>query len=692
MIFKKLLVIIFSLVFVFINVSPVLAAGLFYNKVISSGMFHTLYKEGEELYAWGDNSVGQLGDGTLISRLMPVIVPFNKGSILSVSAGMGFSLVLTSDGKLWKFGLTLDPSNLYQKAPVQTLDNVQDISSNTDFALALKNDGTVWAWGINGSGQLGNGNTEQQLFFTQVSDLSGITQISAGADHSLALDQDGNVWAWGNNAYGQLGTEDNINRSIPIKLTKIANIKKISAGYGYSLALDASGKAYAWGKNDVGQLGVGDNTFKDKNKPQLVDQRNSYSGINAGTVNSFAYDSFSNVIYAWGDNSTNLINNNADSKRHYDSPYKWDVPSYNTLDISVGYGNIFYRQTTGRTIEIKALGYNYSGQLGDGTMIHSYSFSEVLLDQNKVAVHRLGGKNRLETATRISQSGWPYGVATSVILARADSFPDALSGTPLAYATAAPILLTDKTYLSAEAASEIKRIEPTTIYLLGGESAISKDISNKLEDEGHNVVRLGGNNRYETSKRIAEFMDSNNMIDGEQAVICNGLNYPDALSASSAAAYQKMPILLTAPDKLSDAVQTAIQKLGVKKTYVIGGTSVISDAIKQELPGAVRYGGSNRYDTSLEVAKNMGMDTGTVFFASGNNFPDALAGSALASFTNSPVVLIGNNPPDQKKYQSIINQKTRNVYILGGESAISDDLLFKMENKYFPTIGIYYEI
>ncbi|UWG96547.1 cell wall-binding repeat-containing protein [Dehalobacter sp. DCM] len=702
---KAMAIILLSFLLIFGNVTSAPALALALNPaqgMVSPGVLHTLYVNNRQLYAWGDNTFGELGDGSRITRLMPVKIPFDKGVISSVSAGLGFSLILTTDGKLWFFGLTMSPDNPYQTTPVEVLDSVKAISAGTDFALALKDDGTVWAWGNNTRGQLGDGSSEQRLSYIQVPNLTGITQISAGADHSMALDQNGKVWTWGANTYGQLGTGDSTDRNTPFQVTQLSNIKQVSAGYEYSLTLNTSGKAYAWGKNDVGQLGVGKNTYQPEKTPVPVCLNNdTLLSIEAGSSNSFAKD-YANDLCAWGDNRTYLIRdaNHDYYKDYFDYPVEIYVPYEDS--VAAGFNNAFVVTSFG----LVAHGSNFTGQLGDGTMLYSYSFYDVLLDQNISAAHRLGGNNRFETAVKISNSGWPYGLlpsmlpdigfpdgyGTSVVLARADSFPDALSGTPLAAGLAAPILLTNKNTLSPETAAEIERLGPKTIYLLGGEGAISKNISNQLKNDGYTVIRLGGTDRFDTSYKIAQYLYDHKLTSGEKAVVCNGLNYPDALSVSSAAGYQRMPILLTMPNKLSPPAQTAITELGVKKTFVIGGTGVVSDGILLQLPDAVRYGGADRYDTSLQVAKNMGMDTGTVFLASGKNFPDALAGSVLAAFTNSPVILVGNNPPNLEKYNTILNQLTRNIYVLGGDSVINDDLLFSMEDKYFAYIDVYYEI
>lgn len=94
------------------------------------------------------------------------------------------------------------------------------------------------------------------------------------------------------------------------------------------------------------------------------------------------------------------------------------------------------------------------------------------------------------------------------------------------------------------------------------------------------------------------------------------------------------------------------------------------------LPNAVRYGGTDRYATALLIAQNMAPDTATLFFAYGGNFPDALAGSVLASYTNSPIILVDKHLPEGfNTFLEKVPQTVKNVYVLGGSSVISDSLV-----------------
>ncbi|RLF26187.1 MAG: hypothetical protein DRN14_07270 [Thermoplasmata archaeon] len=202
--------------------------------------------------------------------------------IVSVSAGMEFSLAITDEGRVFAWGSnscgqlgdgTFDDHHLPQLVRLSGgeayFDGVVMVSAGGEFALALKSDGTVWAWGRNDYGQLGTGDTTARTFPAQVRDssgsgyLSGIVAISAGANHSLALDSSGTVWAWGANWEGGLGIGSADHNPHPLLVRVkdstgagvLSAVAQIVAGASFSLALDSAGFVWAWGSNYNGQLG-----------------------------------------------------------------------------------------------------------------------------------------------------------------------------------------------------------------------------------------------------------------------------------------------------------------------------------------------------------------------------------------------------------------------------------------------------
>ncbi|WP_251862258.1 cell wall-binding repeat-containing protein [Clostridium sp. Marseille-Q2269] len=109
-----------------------------------------------------------------------------------------------------------------------------------------------------------------------------------------------------------------------------------------------------------------------------------------------------------------------------------------------------------------------------------------------------------------------------------------------------------------------------------------------------NVVRLAGNDRYDTCNKVA-----NDIGKKDGFIVVNGNNFPDALSASTAASSLGVPILLTDRDKMPNYEVTNFPK---NKIFIIGGSSVVSDKIKNQF-NAIRVGGKDRYDTNLEVLR-----------------------------------------------------------------------------------------
>ncbi len=253
---------------------------------------------------------------------------------------------------------------------------------------------------------------------------------------------------------------------------------------------------------------------------------------------------------------------------------------------------------------------------------------------------RLAGADRYQTAIKISQGGWES--ANTVVLARGDDFPDALAGAVLANSAKAkgPLLLTDSNTLQPEVLTEIQRLNAQKVYILGGTGAVSDTVKKALEDNGRTVQRLEGADRYETAAAIAREAVSNS----PQVFLAYGESFADALSISSYAAAQGMPLLLTDNKKVPQVTLDALHSLGVKAITLIGGTGVIGSEVKTQLEGlgytVDRRAGDDRYLTNLDVLNNLNFNTSNVFVATGLDFPDALAGAVLAAKNNNPIILV----------------------------------------------------
>lgn len=292
---------------------------------------------------------------------------------------------------------------------------------------------------------------------------------------------------------------------------------------------------------------------------------------------------------------------------------------------------------------------------------------------------RIAGDNRYETAVDISQQGFATeGSAESVVLARSDDYADALAGAPLADHVGGPLLLTPSSVLQNDTAAEIDRVlaEDGTVYVLGGESAISNDVVEQLEELDYTVERIGGDNRYETSVNVATEIG-----DGDGPVLLTtGWNYPDALAAGAAAAHQDGVVLLTADNVVPNEVRTHLGGRVGADIYAVGGPGARAAAASEI--EATSIIGTDRYDTAVRVASEFFHD-GTsapdgAVLATGWEFADALAGGAWSGSNGRPVLLTAQNvlPDVTANYVSARSngEELFTVSVLGGQSAVSGNV------------------
>jgi putative cell wall-binding protein/PKD repeat protein len=273
---------------------------------------------------------------------------------------------------------------------------------------------------------------------------------------------------------------------------------------------------------------------------------------------------------------------------------------------------------------------------------------------------RVGGPSRVATAIALSQERFTAcpgtagsALAETVVLARADQYPDALAGGPLAAAQGAPVLLTGSDTLAPETAAEIERLGARRVVLLGGVSALSNVVADDLRGRGVTVERIAGNDRFDTARLIAAVLPPS-----EQAYVVEGANsdpdrgWPDAVSASWLAARQGVPILLTNRVALPATTRRALMERQVARATVVGGVAAVSEeafvSVSQVVPSAERVAGETRYETSRMLADRAGpLEGATVFLATGTAFPDALAAGPSVAGRAGVLLLLHGDSLDQ---------------------------------------------
>lgn len=300
-------------------------------------------------------------------------------------------------------------------------------------------------------------------------------------------------------------------------------------------------------------------------------------------------------------------------------------------------------------------------------------------EASNVNVKRLSGTDRYSTSIAISKEGWTN--SDYAILTSGENYPDALSAAPLAKKYNCPIILTSKYSLNDDILAELKRLSVKEVFILGGSGVLSNNIDSQLSSINIKVTRIAGGDRYETSSKIAE-----NLGTYDEIFIASGEDFADALSAAPIASIKNIPILLSPKDNLSKNTTNFINGKIIYKSYVVGDTNSLSANILNSLANfnGERIDGADKYDRNINVINKFKdqINFNTIFIASGNDFPDSLSGCALASKTNSPVILINNNNID--KVKNLIKDKDiKNIVILGGEGAV----LNSVKDELFKTIA-----
>lgn len=283
---------------------------------------------------------------------------------------------------------------------------------------------------------------------------------------------------------------------------------------------------------------------------------------------------------------------------------------------------------------------------------------------------RLSGSSRYDTAVKISQEGWA--TSKTVVLARGDSFPDALAGVPLAYKENAPILLTGQNNLVADTKKEINRLKAEQVIILGGTAAISQNVENELKSVGLTVKRIAGSGRFDTARKIAIEIGGS----PSTAVIAYGYNFPDALSAASYAAQKGYPILLTDQKQLPQPTKEYVDK--IQKTIVVGGEGVVGNEVLTQLNNPTRIGGSSRFDTAAKMITTLGMSTEEIYIGNGYGYADALTGSVLAAKRNAPLLLVEKDKLPKETKSIFTNYHVKDFTVLGGDVVVNDEVIFEL--------------
>lgn len=390
----------------------VVSTGVRAQSAIAGGELHSsVVNETGQAWGWGNNLYGQLGGGLSPHRYGAVdAVLARVDRVVHLAAGSSHTVAVDDSGDLWAWGDNSwgqlgDGTREPRQGPVQVKgpEGVIAISAGYVHTLAVDGAGVVWSWGNGMYGQLGVPARSESLVPHRVLLPRRAVRVAAGWFFSIALDDEGHLWVWGHNSRGQLGLGDFENRDSPVLGPIVSEVAEIAAGHLHAVAI-SSGQAWAWGGNDYGQLGnqtvpVSEHRItssEGRTAEALVDdlkvlaggsrppdptehrRRNSVptptrvaglpsvSSIAAAADASFALSDVGDV-WAWGDNLYGQLGNG--NYLSSGSPTRTlGLPPVSA--IGAGHAHALAISTTG---EVWTWGFGHYGQLGDGATVRRRS-------------------------------------------------------------------------------------------------------------------------------------------------------------------------------------------------------------------------------------------------------------------------------------------------------------------------------
>jgi putative cell wall-binding protein len=313
--------------------------------------------------------------------------------------------------------------------------------------------------------------------------------------------------------------------------------------------------------------------------------------------------------------------------------------------------------------------------IGDGASIN---LGNQALELRELDSTRVAGADRFATAVAVSQRAFPVvGAGVDVVVVNGNSFADALSAGPLANDLNGSLLLVTGTTIPEVTRAEIDRLNPTSIWIVGGTGVVSSAIEEQLRPYAANpdfIYRLAGADRYATSRAVVQQIGPgiNNLM------IATGRNFPDALSAVPATnAFGRGALLLVDGTRtsLDDATRTLLNARTSADFWVVGGTGAVSAPLVadiQTIAPVVRLSGADRYATSQAVAFQFFVQADEAYLANGSGFADALAAGPAAADAGAPVYLTRQTCIPTVIYDDILAVFANRIILVGGTGVLTN--------------------
>lgn len=327
-----------------------------------------------QLWLWGRNSNGQIGDNTTADKSSPIqTIAFGNNWVLSsYSSSLLTKSAIKTDGTLWLWGANFfgqlgDNTDTDKSSPIQTIsagNNWMQVSNGSDYyTAAIKADGTLWLWGDNSFGNLGDNSTVRKSSPIQVcGGGNNWSQVYCGYGlNTAAIKTDGTLWLWGRNFLGQIGDNSTTRRSSPVQIYGGGNSwSQVSCGDSHAAAIKTDGTLWSWGYNGYGQLG-NNSTIWTSSPIQTIAGGTTWSAVSCGGNFTTAIKK-DGTLWLWGRNEFGQLGDS--STTHKSSPVQTISTGSNWSYIAAGYRHITATKTDGT---LWLWGRNYFGGLGDNT-------------------------------------------------------------------------------------------------------------------------------------------------------------------------------------------------------------------------------------------------------------------------------------------------------------------------------------
>jgi len=388
--------------------TPRVVTGLANAVSITAGAFHTCALLVGSARCWGDNTNGQLGDGTTTQRATPVSVKNLLNTPVGLAAGSTSACAVQSDGSVRCWGLNTSGQlgNGTTASSVQPVVvaggggsiTARDLAAGGFHTCVVRANGTVSCWGDNNTAQIGDGTTTDRLTAVAVPGLSNVVSVAAGYQHSCALLATGSARCWGANFSGQLGNGTKSQSSPLVFVSGLANAVAIAAGVSHTCALLANGTVRCWGSNNFGQIGdgtTGGGGNLSRLTPVAVVGLTNAVAIAAGAAHTCALRA-DGTVRCWGSNGGGELGDGSTETRPIPAPV---VGLTGAVALTAGIGSQTCALLAGGSA--RCWGLNFGGQVGDGTTVDRSLPTGVVGLASSVAI----SAGSLHTCALVSSSG-----------------------------------------------------------------------------------------------------------------------------------------------------------------------------------------------------------------------------------------------------------------------------------------------